>query len=194
MKLPYFSAILSIVTVLSSALTLSQPANAAKDKYFCAQLHGVYHTFARSDRGKIKMLSFLRDVPKSWDKRKRCIEVAKRFQRFYDHTMLRFIGTGEVNAQPVLCALSQKSELCHSGNVLVTLPPNTNPREAARQLMNVRDLARGNSIPVSGLNQLETHNSNGNSFYDLEFFEEFILESKDKNFLIQEDLTPIKKY
>ena len=192
MKFPFLTIAITGITLGS---TVFSPAKAFPDQYFCAQLNGEYHVFNRRERGTVKMLSFVRDVPASWDKRKRCITVSRRFQRFSDHGILRFIGAGEVNSSPVLCAISTKEHNCDRTNVLVTLPPTTNPVDTVRSLMDLRALRRGRSewTDVSGGKKIENYD-NGKVSYDLEVFREVILAGDNEAFLIQEELTPLEDY
>ena len=140
------------------------------------------------------MLSFVGNVPSSWDKRERCIIVSRRFQRFSDNGMLRHIGAGEVNSQPVLCAIPSKFKECNTSNVLVTLPPNSNPVDTVRNLMDLRALRTGGTGGVvsggSSPEKVENY-ENGKVSYDLEVFKNKILTGDNEQFLIKEELTPI---
>jgi hypothetical protein len=191
MKISLAIKILAAIAVGSTILTISPSAQASTDKYYCRKVNGTYGVFSRTERGSLSLLNFKRDVPEAWTVAKRCQEVAQRFQRFYDNGILRFIGADFVNNEPVLCALKDKiteGEPCNSENVLVTLPPQSDPVETARQLMDARSLARGRVIPVNGGNKgkLETY-INGNTYYDLEVLEQLILQQKNSDRLIKNE-------
>ena len=191
MKISLAIKILAAIAVGSTILTISPSAQASTDKYYCRKVNGTYGVFSRTERGSLSLLNFKRDVPKAWTVAKRCQEVAQRFQRFYDNGILRFIGADFVNNEPVLCALKDKiteGKPCNSENVLVTLPPQSDTVETARQLMDARSLARGRIIDVNGGNEgkLETY-INGNTYYDLEVLEQLILQQKSSDRLIKNE-------
>ncbi|MEO1673056.1 MAG: COP23 domain-containing protein, partial [Cyanobacteria bacterium J06631_2] len=94
------------------------------------------------------------------------------------------IGAGYLNNEPVLCAVVEKDQSCSNKNLLVTLPPNTEPITSARLLMDTRGLARGRVIAVSGGEQIEITTSNGNTYYDLEALEQAILAKENSDRLI----------
>jgi hypothetical protein len=182
MKLSDLTVIFTGLTFCSISLFTSQSARASSNKYFCAQLNGTYHTFARTERSTYKLLSFTRTVSDSWTEKERCLSVSQRFQSFYDNGSLKFIGAGEVNNEPVLCAAATTEDICNTDNILVTLPPNTDAIETARQLMDVRNLASGRVIEVNGkTGKLETY-ANGTAYYDLAVLEQLIIEKGDENF------------
>jgi hypothetical protein len=191
MKFSRSIAILANILLSSTILNLSPSASASDDKYYCREVNGAYGIYARTERGDLGLLNFERDVPETWTIAERCVEVAQRFQRFYDNGNLRFIGAGFVNDEPVLCALKDKIETdnpCNSENVLVTLPPQSDPVEVARDLMNTRDLANGRSIDVNGGTEgkLETY-VNGNTYYDLAVLEQLILQQENSDRVIENE-------
>jgi hypothetical protein len=182
MKFSRSIAILANIILSSSVLTFSPSVSASSDKYYCQEINGTYGVYSRTERGDLGLLNFKRDVPEDWTVAERCAEVARRFQQFYDNGNLRFIGAGFVNSEPVLCALKDRIETgepCNAENVLVTLPPQSDPVEVARQLMDVRSLAKGRSIDVNGGTEgkLETY-VNGNTYYDLAVLEQLILQQE----------------
>lgn len=172
------------MAIFTSMLPISAPVSALSDKYSCLEVNGIYGIYSRTERGNINFLNFTRNVSEDWTIDKRCAKVATKFQRYYDNGLLRFIGAGYLNNQPVLCAVIEKGSECSAENLLVTLPPDTNPVEAARQLMDTRGLANGRVIAVNGKKgRLESY-VNGNAYYDLEILEKLILEQENSDRLI----------
>lgn len=165
-------------------LAIANSGEASSDKYTCQEINGVYGIYSRTPRGNMNLLNFSRDVSEEWSIEQRCNEVAQRFQRYYDNGILRFIGAGYVNNEPALCAVVETGIPCNSDNILVTLPPQSDPIDAARQLMDTRGLARGRQIVVSGNDKLESY-VDGNTYYDLEVLEQLILEQEDSDRLIE---------
>lgn len=146
---------------------------AANNRYFCAQLHGVFRTFIHTSRGQASILHWVNTIGK-FDPRTRCILASKRFQRAYDNGALRHIKTGEVDNYPVLCGVPRLSEVCNSNNVLVTLPLGSDRHAMAQQLLDVRSLAAsGRVIELNPEEQVETY-VDGELAYDLAVIEKVV--------------------
>ncbi|ELS00404.1 hypothetical protein Xen7305DRAFT_00001050 [Xenococcus sp. PCC 7305] len=179
--------IITAVTVGASILTISLSLQASSDKYSCREVDGVHGIYSRTVRGYMRLLNFKRDINPDWSIENRCEAVSKRFQRFSDNDILKFIGSGYVNQEPVLCAVAEKGQLCNATNVLVTLPPQSDPIEAARKLMDTRGLARGNVIDVSGQEgKLESY-IDGKAYYDIAVLEQLILEQESSDRIIKDE-------
>ena len=171
MKFSLLTKIITVLAVGSTIWNLSSEIQASSNKYSCREIDGTYGVYSRTERGYMRLLNFTRDVSANWSVAQRCEEVARRFQRFSDNGLLKFIGSGYVNNEPVLCAVAEKGQLCNATNLLVTLPPRTNPIEAARKFMDTRGLARGSVIDVNGKEgKLESY-IGGNTYYDIEVLE-----------------------
>ena len=184
MKSNLITQIVAGTAVLTSILPISSSVQASSDKYSCQEVNSVYGVYSSTPRGKMNLLNFTRDVSQDWSIDERCAEVATRFQRYYDNGTLRFIGSGTVNQQPVLCAVLKKGEACSNDNLLVTLPPDQDPIESARKLMDTRGLASGRVISVNGKSgKLESY-VDGNAYYDIEILEQLILENENSDRLI----------
>lgn len=187
MKFSLLTIVFAGMAFSTSILAISPPIEASSNKYSCREIDGIYGIYSRTERGDMRLLNFKRDVSQNWSVIQRCEEVARRFQSFSDNSILKFIGSGYVNDEPVLCAVIEKGQLCNSTNVLVTLPPQTDPIEAARRLMDTRGLARGSVIDVNGKEgKLESY-VDGNTYYDLEVLEQLILEQKNSDRLIEDE-------
>ncbi|MEM8722380.1 MAG: COP23 domain-containing protein [Cyanobacteria bacterium P01_G01_bin.39] len=171
-------------TVCVNTLTIATSVNASGDKYFCQEVDDVHGIYSSTERGKIKYMNFVRDVSQGWSIERRCDVVADRFQRFDDSGVLKFVVAGYVNNEPVLCAVAAEGNLCSSDNVLVTLPPQSDPVREARRLIDTRGLAAGRVISVNGKQgKLESY-VNGNTYYNLEILEQLILEDENSDRLI----------
>jgi len=88
------------------------------------------------------MISWVEDFSGKYPPLSRWVEVSRRFQHFNETRELQYIGTGEVNNQPVLCAVRSQAFSCSSENLLVTLSPDRDRHETARQLVNLYELVR----------------------------------------------------
>jgi hypothetical protein len=165
-RLILFGAFLSLTVIFSSHLN----AQTLGKRYFCAVLNGTYKTFVATSRGNIPIVTWARNSG-DWTPRQRCIIGSQRFQSFSDQGMLKNIGTGRVNYEPVLCAVVRKGDACNSNNVLVTLPRDANTTEVARQLLDIRTLASGRGIQVNGGEKLESY-VNGQYYFDVNSIEQ----------------------
>ena len=174
-----------LTKIIMGILTISPSIQASSDKYSCLKVDDIHGIYSRTERGNINLLNFVRDVSEKWSRSDRCEEVAKRFQRFYNNELLRFIGAGYVNNEPVLCAVVNEGELCNSENTLVTLPPQSDPVEEARRLMDTRGLAAGKVIEVNGKKGKLENFVDGRTYYDLEVLEQLILEAGNSDRLIE---------
>lgn len=129
MKFLPLTNIFTKMAVSAGFLLVSPLVEASSNKYHCREIEGIYGVYSRNERGDMNLLSFTRDVADGWSIEQRCQEIATRFQRYYDNDILRFIGAGHVNQEPVLCAIATREESCNKKNILVTLPPKTQPVE-----------------------------------------------------------------
>ncbi len=68
--------------------------------------------------------------------------------------------------------------------MLITLPPDSDPTEAARILLDTRGLAIGRIIEVNGKEGKLENYVDGRTYYDLEVLEKLILESANGDRLI----------
>ena len=185
MKLSKLNKIIASIAFVASLTTLTTIVSASNDnKYHCQQINGVYGVYSRVPRGDIRLMEFNRDVNQEWSIASRCEEVAIRFQRYDDNGILRYIGAGYLNNEPVLCAIVEEEQSCIDENLLVTLPADADPITSARLLMDTRGLARGRVIAVSGDEKIEVTTSNGNTYYDLEALEQAVLSKENSDRLI----------
>ena len=181
MKSRSLYSILAGITLFGTLINLPAAANASENKYFCAELNGTFRTFARTERGDMIVINFVRDVSRQWTTQNRCIETSNRLQNFYEQKTLKYIGSGEVNRSPVLCAVPTVGEVCTASNLLVTLPPRSNPIDEARKLMDTRNVINGSVVHVNGgTDKLESY-VNGNTYYNLDVFEQLILDKEDNS-------------
>ncbi len=145
-----FASGIASLTALGTAATISQPSYAQSTQFFCAISNGVPTTFARSRRGNVPMIAWVSDSPPPWTPLKRCQDIAQRFQVFSDNGMLKYVRTGTIDGQAVLCAASSRGGGCPKTSVLLTIPPDKDPQLVLRELLNLRALAAGRPLQLSG--------------------------------------------
>jgi hypothetical protein len=167
MKYQLFAPLLTgFALALGATAAMNQSSMEQNNKYFCAFLNSTPTTFVRTPRGNISMIRWVSYSTPDWQPVRRCQEVSARFQRFYDNDTLKSIGTGTVSNLPVLCAVRYSGDSCNNDNLLLTPPPGTDRQEALNKLLDLRALAAGRTIDMSG-GKLATY-VNGESYVNLE--------------------------
>ena len=147
---------LLIQTLMGMGLTLGAIAVSARpgntqDRFFCDE--NLVSTIVNTERGAITMIKWSdRSFAPPWTPVERCKEVSRRFQRFYDHGILRYVRTGEVNNQPVLCATQSQGESCIPESILVTFKPGTDPQLVLERLLDKRAWSSAGPIELSAGN------------------------------------------
>ncbi|MGB3760569.1 MAG: COP23 domain-containing protein [Rivularia sp. (in: cyanobacteria)] len=142
-------ATIASLTVLSAVTFSPMPSYAEGATFYCGtSKHGnksVPTTFARTQDGKrVPIVRWVSNYfPPPWTPRRRCGAVSSKFQRFYDHGILRYITADTLKGQPVLCATPSPGIGCTSDTVLFTLKPGSNPHATIRRLLDRRGLAGG---------------------------------------------------
>lgn len=168
------------VTVVSMIATIEQPSYAGGTIFKCEKRQGVPVTVAQTQDGrKVPMIRWLSQdyFSKEWSAERRCSEVSRRFQRSYDNGKLKFIKTGTLRGEPVVCAAANQSAPCTDSSLLFTLKRGSNAKATLRRLMNRRGLVAGNVLNESGgdalninfdtyLNQ-STNESNSDTHQDI---------------------------
>lgn len=135
---------------ISSAIALSASAETkTSNTYYCAQLNSSWNTFVNTPRGRINLINWENAFSPDWTPQKRCSAVSRRFQRFLDQGNLKFIRTGNINQQPVLCVANIRGGSCPDDNVLVTLKPGTDPEEVLIRLVDFRRSVSGQTLTLS---------------------------------------------
>ncbi len=136
--------------VIASAIAGSASAQTKiSNTYYCAQLNGNWNTFVNTPRGRVTLVNWEKEFAPDWTPQKRCSAVSQRFQRFLDQGNLKFIRTGNVNRQPVLCVANVRGGNCPDENVLITLKPGTDPEGVLIRLVDFRRSVSGQTLTLS---------------------------------------------
>jgi hypothetical protein len=156
MKLKSLAGMLAgLAMTFGATATFSEPSqansnsNSNSNTYYCAQLNGIWNTFVNTPRGRITLINWVRNHSEDWTPQRRCLEVSKRFQKFLEDGTLKYIRTGTVNRQPVICVANDRGGACPDRNVLVTFKPGTDPEEVLIQLVDFRRSVSGQTIVLS---------------------------------------------
>ena len=149
-KITLAGIVAGLGVVVSSAINFSVSAQTEpSNTYYCAQLNGAWNTFVNTPRGRIALINWENEFAPDWTPQKRCSAVSQRFQRFLDRGSLKFIRTGNVNQQPVLCVSDVRGGSCPETNVLITLKPGTDPEEVLIKLVDFRRSVSGQTLTLS---------------------------------------------
>lgn len=79
-----------------------------------------------------------------WTAERRCEAVSQRLQESYDKGSLKFLTTGRMNGQPVICSTDRDGGSCI--DLIYTLKPGQNP---ATTLSNLLQARKGTAGPIS---------------------------------------------
>ena len=144
-------AIAGLGVALGSAIAPSsvEAQTPTDNTYYCAQLNGNWSTFVNTPRGRINLINWENEFGKDWTPQKRCGAVSGRFQKFLDRGNLKFIRTGNINEQPVLCVANARGGDCPTENVLITLKPGTDPEGVLIRLVDFRRSVSGQTLTLS---------------------------------------------
>ncbi|MDJ0688259.1 MAG: COP23 domain-containing protein [Xenococcaceae cyanobacterium MO_188.B32] len=157
-----------LALVFGATITDARANEIRSNTYYCAQLNGNWNTFVNTPRGRVDLINWVRTYSDEWTPKNRCIVVSQRFQRFLDNGTLKYIRTGIVNNQPVLCVANTRGGECPNNNVLITLKPGTNPETVLIKLIDFRRTVGGQTIVLSE-NDSGFYND-GDFYVDMEKF------------------------
>jgi len=129
--------------ILGTGVLLTTQLSAKASTQFVCENNSVPTTIAQTPTGDIPIIRWTSNYfsKDGWTPQVRCQEVSARFQRYYNSGSLKYLTTGLINKQPVICTADDLNGECK--NLLFTLKLGTDPSEALRDLFNVRDRARG---------------------------------------------------
>ena len=116
----------------------------------------VYRTMAYTKQGKTVGLITWKGITNrasGYSSQQRCSILAYRFQRFSDAGKLRYVSTGIINRQPVICISSSGGE-CQTNGLLLTLDPKDDPEKTLKDLFDVGSRVSGDDF-VRGRNTID---------------------------------------
>ncbi|MGL5064262.1 MAG: COP23 domain-containing protein [Microcoleus sp.] len=152
MKYQLFARILSAIALsISATLTIDRFSYAQARTYTCGTDRSTQlpATLVRTPRGNIPIILWVNNFP-PLTPQQRCQEVSDRFQQFADNHLLKYLRTGTVNGQPVLCVATSRGGTCPNENVLITLPSRSNANQVLERLLDLRRHAAGKPLRLSG--------------------------------------------
>lgn len=113
------------------------------NQYRCEDNRTVVHT----RRGTIEMIVWKSDyfLDGGYSAARRCNMVAQRFQSFSDAKKLKYLATGKMNYQPVIC-VSDRSGNCMNNGLLLTLESQDDPDQVLKDLFDISARTSGGGI------------------------------------------------
>lgn len=133
-----------VAVVTFSAFISNNSTYAGANSFFCGMSGSIPTTKARLSSGKnIDVIRWTSDTfeEAGWSAQRRCEQVSSRFEQLRLDGKLKYLTTGRINGQPVICSTSSKGGSCDG--LLYTLKPNQDPVATLQNLLNVRSRASG---------------------------------------------------
>lgn len=129
----------------SSILLFFSSAQSYAYDFFCASVRNIPTTMSRTERGDIPIIYWMSDrLPADLTPQKRCEIVSNRLQAAQDNQRLKYLSTGVINGQQVICTSDRHGGACL--DTLFTLIPGSDPRKILTQLLDLRGLSNGRAI------------------------------------------------
>jgi hypothetical protein len=137
MKLkPLTTVVVASVITLGASVGISQPSQARHEAGFYCDTSGnkpvtVYQNHEGITEPWIRWTSnYFRNA--GYDPLTRCQDVSQRLETYHRNRQLRFVTTGRMNGQNVICTANKFNGDCE--NLILTLKPSENPTEALKNL------------------------------------------------------------
>jgi hypothetical protein len=162
-------SLLPAVAIILSEAIVPGPSYSEANRFFCGLSGGVPTTQATTNEGKtVSVIRWTSNVfdDAGWNPEHRCQEVSSRFESLRQQGKLKYLTTGRINGQPVICSTTANGGACDG--LLYTLKPNQDPTQTLQKLLDVRVKATGplnetNSrlyVSIDEILQTTTNNEN----------------------------------
>jgi hypothetical protein len=180
MKLSLFaSSLLVTSTALGTVAAVHQPVMAQarptqETSFVCRDFQGQPATIAVTPRGEVVMIRWTKAMG-DFDPQVRCQTVSSRFQTAYSNKTLRFLTSGLMNGQRVICVAQSRAGGCSPNGLLFTLRPADNHRQV---LANLIGQSRYASAPAVIQNCVPKREYNLNTDITIDF-QEFLYQCPD---------------
>lgn len=157
------SAIALAATMVASSPTPAQTTNS----FFCGKNAGQPATIVQTPKGNFILIKWVSNSfsDSGFDAQRRCELVSGRFQQYHKAGTLKFLTTGIINRQSVVCVAHNKGGDCArdlpNNGLLFTIKPGSDARDTLKRLVNLRERASANSLNESApSNQVDTEINN----------------------------------
>ena len=128
------------ITLLPVPLSSPSSNSYTQRQFFCGMSNGLPSTIVRTVRGPMPIIVWANKDFTQLDgsPEHRCKEISARFERFNDSGQLKYLKTGTINGQSVICTAKDRNSYCSSDTVLLTISSGTDANFILRLLLNTR--------------------------------------------------------
>jgi Circadian oscillating protein COP23 len=146
--------------------------------FTCAEVEGRLATAVKTRKGDVPLIYWDSDTfnRAGFSPEVRCQKVTERFTNLYSSGQLKYLATGTVRSQPVICGVRVSKTKCNSSNMLFTVKPGSDPRNVLRQLNAVRNRAAGSAAVEESSGGVVTANPSTDTQVDMEDWLKFASE------------------
>ncbi len=146
-------SLISLITGSAIALTTASSPTSAQttNSFFCGKNAGQPATIVQTSKGNFTLIKWVSNnfSESGFDAQRRCEVVSTRFQQYQQAGKLKYLTTGIINRQPVVCVAHTKGGDCArdlpNNGLLFTIKPGSDARDALKRLLNLRDRASGSN-------------------------------------------------
>lgn len=152
---PLKTLITASAIALATTIVASIPTPAQTTGFFCGKSAGVPATILQRPGGNVTIIKWVSNSfsDSGFDNQRRCEQVSERFQQYQKTGTLKYLTTGTLNRQPVVCVASRPGGDCArelpNNGLLFTVKPGSDARDTLKRLLNLRDRASTNSLNES---------------------------------------------
>ena len=145
------SAIGLTTTIVAGSPTTAQTTNS----FSCGKKAGEPATIVQTPKGNFTLIKWVYNnfSDSGFDAQRRCEVVSGRFQQYQQSGKLKYLTTGIINRQSVVCVAHRKGGDCAhdlpNNGLLFTIKPGSDARDTLKRLVNLRERASANSLNES---------------------------------------------
>ena len=140
MKNKLFTALFISLTVAFSVPKIT-PAHSIDDvQFICDTSKSIPVTYILTSKENIEFIGWESQafLNSGYSPKLRCQIVSARLQRAWDAQTMRYMTTGKMNGQKVICFAKTRDSGCTPGSLLITLEYKDNPNKVLVELVNVQ--------------------------------------------------------
>ncbi|MBE9095024.1 COP23 domain-containing protein [Tychonema sp. LEGE 07203] len=140
---------------LATTIVASIPTPAQTTGFFCGKIGGQPATILQRPGGNVTVIKWISNSfsDSGFDAQRRCQLVSDRFQQYHRTGTLKYLTTGVINRQPVICVANSRGGDCArelpNNGLLFTVKPGSDARNTLKRLLNLRDRASTNALNES---------------------------------------------
>ena len=140
---------------LATTLVASIPTPAQTTGFVCGKSGGQPATILQRSSGNVTVIKWVSNSfsDSGFDAQRRCEQVSDRFQQYHKTGNLKYLTTGVINRQPVICVANRRGGDCArelpNNGLLFTVKPGSDARDTLKRLVNLRDRASTSSLNES---------------------------------------------